>query len=258
MSGTLAPEVVVLGASGRVGGGVVAALLEAGSAVLAVGRDGARLEALAHAHDDEPGLETLAGSVANDVQAAALADRLAGRARPLRAVVDATAGVRRSGRLLDRPVNALRRSLDQDLLPHLAAARHLLPLLQAQDGAGRYVLVGGPSTRCGWAGYGHASVSIAATRMLAQVLHEEAHTLGVRLQMLSVDAPVWTAENAARACQGWPSALAVGRRVVAMLATDAAASPVLTYAAGDATPPVRMLACDYDEALRAASGTAAC
>ncbi|WP_267126207.1 NmrA family NAD(P)-binding protein, partial [Xanthomonas sacchari] len=46
MSGMLAPEVLVLGGSGTVGQGVVQALLEAGSPVLAVARDRARLTAL--------------------------------------------------------------------------------------------------------------------------------------------------------------------------------------------------------------------
>ncbi|KAF1696707.1 aklaviketone reductase [Pseudoxanthomonas jiangsuensis] len=258
MSGTLAPEVLVLGGSGRVGSGVVAALLEAGSPVLAVGRDQQKLEALAEAHADEPGLEILAGSVADDRSAARLAEAIVRRPRPLRAVVDAIAGPRRSARLLDRPVATLRRSLDQDLLPHLAAARHLLPVLQAQARVGRYLLVGGPNARCGWAGYGHASVAGAATRMLAQVLHEEAPALGVRLQMLSIDAPVWTAENAPRACAGWPSVLGVGRAAVSLLAREGKAGDggvcVVPYGPGDASPPLRMLAWDYGDALRDACG----
>ncbi|WP_196484393.1 NmrA family NAD(P)-binding protein, partial [Xanthomonas translucens] len=39
MSGTLDPEVLVLGGTGTIGRGVVGALLEAGSPVLAVARD---------------------------------------------------------------------------------------------------------------------------------------------------------------------------------------------------------------------------
>ncbi|WP_024868857.1 SDR family NAD(P)-dependent oxidoreductase [Pseudoxanthomonas suwonensis] len=256
MSGTLAPEVLVLGASGRVGAGIVAALLEAGSPVLAVGRDPQRLQALAEAHADEPALQVLAGSVAGDRQASALARRIAGRERPLRAVVDAVAAPRRSARLLDRPVAALRRSLDEDLLPHLAAARHLLPLLRGQSIDTRYVLVGGPHTRNGWAGYGHASVSIAASRMLAQVLHEEAQALGVRLQMLAVDAPVWAADNAARACAGWHSALGVGRGVVSLLSSSSgAARGVVEFTPISTSGPASLLACDYAPVLRAATGT---
>lgn len=251
MSGMLAPEVLVLGGSGKVGSGIVSALLEAGSPVLAVGRDRGRLEQLATWHADEPGLELMAGSVANDRQAERLAERIAARPRPLRAIVDAVGGTHRSGRLLDQSASSLRRTLDEDVLPHLAAARHLLPLLGEQsDVAARYILIGGPQTECGWSGYGHASVTVAASRMLAKVLHEEAKALGVRLQLLAVQSPVWTVENAAHACAGWPSALAVGRNVVSLLAGEGDGGRcVITYSPPRAAPPRRLLGSDVDRPL---------
>ena len=49
---TLTPGALVLGAGGNVGFGVVGALLEAGSPVLAVGREGPRMSALAEHFDD--------------------------------------------------------------------------------------------------------------------------------------------------------------------------------------------------------------
>lgn len=254
MSGMLAPEVLVLGASGRVGSGVVSALLEAGSPVLAVGRDDRRLQALADMHADEPALETLAASVATDRDAARLAGLIAERPRRLRAVVDAIAGPRRSARLLDREAAFLRRSLDRGLIPHLAAARHLLPLLGESEDAARYLLIGGPQAECGWAGYGHASITGAALRMLAKVLHEEALPLGVRVQLLAVDAPVWSADNAGNACAGWHSALAVGRSAVSLLAGSGKADCIVPYSPRDAAPGP-LLASDIAEALRAVAGT---
>ena len=254
MSGMLAPEVLVLGASGRVGSGVVAALLEAGSPVLAVGRDADKLQRLAALHADEPGLDLMVASVADEDAARDLARRAGRRPRPLRAVVDATAGVRRPSRLLDRAAPLLSASLEQEVLPRLAAARHLLPLLQRQGGD-RYVLAGGPAARSGWAGYGHASVAIAATRMLAQVLHEEAQALGVRVQMLSIDAPVWTAENAARACAGWHGALGVGRAVVSLLATRSPdARSIVTYETAAGAQPPGLIGHDFAAVLDAVSG----
>ena len=247
MSGMLAPEVLVLGGSGKVGSGIVSALLEAGSPVLAVGRDRRRLEQLAAWHADEPGLELMSGSVANDRQAERLAEQIAARPRQLRAIVDAVGGIHRSGRLLDQPASSLRRTLDEDVLPHLAAARHLLPLLGERAGAttARYIIGGGPQTECGWSGYGQASVTVAASRMLAKVLHEEAKSLGVRLQLLAVQSPVWTVENAAHACAGWPSALAVGRNVVSLLAGDGDDGRcVIAYSPPRAAPPRRLLGGD--------------
>jgi len=260
VSGMLSPEVLVVGASGRVGSGVVAALLEAGSAVLAVGRDDRRLRALADLHADEPALDVLAGSVASEREAARLAAQVAERPRRLRAVVDAIAGPRRSARLLDRQATFLRQSLDRGLLPHLAGARHLLPLLadgahEGDGAAARYLLIGGPQAECGWAGYGHASITGAALRMLAKVLHEEALPMGVRLQLLSVDAPVWDAGNAGNACAGWHGALAVGRSAVSLIAGTGRPGCVVAYSARDTGAPGPLLARDFAEALQSASGT---
>lgn len=255
MNGTLAPEVLVIGASGRVGSGVVAALLEAGSPVLAVARDASRLQRLAAMHADEPGLETMVASVADDGAAQDLARRVARRPRPLRAVVDATAGTRRASRLLDQPTPVLSASFEQEVLSHLAAARHLLPLLQRRGGD-RYLLAGGPHALCGWAGYGHASIAISATRMLARVLHEEAQPMGVRVQMLSIDAPVWTPDNTARACAGWHSALGIGRAMVSLLASSSPdARCIVTYAEQSGAHPPGMLGRDFASVLDAASSS---
>lgn len=216
MSGTLQPEVVVLGATGLVGGGIVASLLEAGSPVLAVGRDTARLQALKTRFGDAPALDTMDGSVASDSTAEALAHRIGERSRPLAAVVACIGSPLSKGRLLDRPASMLLKRLQRDLLPHLAAARHLLPLLA--DLGGRYVLVGGPCALRAWAGHGDASIVASATRMLAHVLHEEAQPLGVRVQLLSVDQPVCNPSRPGEACREWLKPTAVGRSAVSLLA----------------------------------------
>lgn len=247
MSGILNPAVLVLGASGTVGAGVVAALLEAGSPVLGVARDADRLARLAQRFADEPGLELLQGSVADDTEAARLVTRLRLRGRPLRAVVACVAGPVERGSLLARPTGDLQRQLEQDLLPHLAAARYLLPLLaefpgQAGLQPAHYVLVGATGAECGWAGYGHASIAASALQMLTKVLHEEAAPLGVRLQMLSLDHPVANPGIAGRSCARWPDALSVGRRAVAMLLQDdRPVKPVVRFSEPWTPPPTRML-----------------
>ena len=244
MNGTVHPEVLVLGATGQVGSGIVAALLEAGSPVLAVGRDPAKLVALTRHFQDEPGLEVLAGSVGTEEDGQWLAANLRGRQRPLRAVIASLAGPVERGRLLDRPADVLARTLEDNLLPHLTAARHLLPLLAGQEPAAHYVLIGPP---CGaWAGYGHVSVAAAAQRMLAQALHEEARSFGVRLQMLGVDHPIRTPANERDACAEWPSALAVGRTVVDLLARGGLPlRPIVRFGANHAQPPVATLYSDF-------------
>ncbi|MFC4728412.1 SDR family NAD(P)-dependent oxidoreductase [Coralloluteibacterium thermophilus] len=222
-------DILVLGATGTVGRGVVSALLEAHYPVLAVGRNGERLAALkAHCAAFE-GLELLPGSVASDTDGAALAAALRQRRRPLRAVVASLAGPLERGRLLSRPADFLRRRLDEDLIPHLAAARHLLPLL-AEGGRGSdYIVVGGPGADHPWASYGHASIAASAMRMLVRVLHAEAKPLGVRVQLLSISQPVRTEDNARYACAQWPSARAVGLRIAGLLAEDAPPRPVVPF-----------------------------
>ncbi|MEQ4574878.1 MAG: SDR family oxidoreductase [Gammaproteobacteria bacterium] len=216
MSGMLQPEVAVLGATGLVGGGVVQALLEAGSPVLAIGRSALRLKALKDRFADAPALDTMAGSVAGDAAAEALANRIADRSRPLAAVVACIGSPLSKGRLLDRPASALLKRLQNDLLPHLAAARHLLPLLA--DFGGRYVLVGGLCALRLWAVHGDISIVASATRMLAHVLHEEAQPLGVRVQLLSVDQPVRNPAQPTEACREWLDPPTVGRSAVSLLA----------------------------------------
>ena len=246
MSGILNPEVLVLGAGGTVGFGVVGALLEAGSPVLALGRDGPRMQALAEHFADEPALELMTSTcISSDEAAAQLVAQLRTRKRPLRAVFASLASPLESGRLLDRPAEYLGEKLQLDLIPHLAAARHLIPLLAGYDGAANYILMGGPHAERGWAGYGHASITSAALRMLANVLHEEAHGLGVRVQMLAVSQPVCTPANARNACSEWPSALAVGRHAVSLLTDNRRANAVVPFDAGRALVPPQPLFTEF-------------
>lgn len=242
MSTLLVPEVLVLDAGGEVGSGVVGALLEAGSPVLAVGRDGPRMQALAGHFAGEPGLELMKhGCIGNDRAAEKLVARLRRRKRPLRAVFASLSTPLEGGRLMDKPADFLRDKFDHDLIPHLAAARHLVPLLAQYDGTAHYILIGGPMAERGWAGYGHASITAAALRMLANVLHHEAHALGVRVQMLSVERPLCTTANENNACAQWPRALAVGRHAVSLLTHGEPPRAVVAFDAGRALLPPQPL-----------------
>ena len=158
-------------------------------------------------------------SLGDDGSARALVERLALRRRPLAAVVDAMGGPYNRGRVTDRSGDALLQALQADVMPHVHAGRHLLPLLRGGAQVRRYVLVGGPAGFKPWAGHGESSITMSTTRMYAQVLHQEAQALGVRAQMLEVCNPVCTTTNAANACIEWPSALLVGRRLVSLLDT---------------------------------------
>ncbi|PPT30344.1 SDR family NAD(P)-dependent oxidoreductase [Xanthomonas arboricola] len=218
MTGMVQSETAVIGGAGNVGAGIVAALLDARMPVLVIGRDAAKLDALRAQHGHTPLLQTLQGSVADDASALALAGELAQRPRPLAAVIASVGSPLKAGRLLDRPVTALRRRIERDVLPHLAAARHLLPLLAEAEAGGRYLLLGSPCALRAWAAHGDTSIAAAATRMLAQVLHEEAKPFGVRVHLLSVEQPVCTPGRAKDACPEWIRAVDVGRAAVSLIA----------------------------------------
>ncbi|TQU07434.1 SDR family NAD(P)-dependent oxidoreductase, partial [Xanthomonas perforans] len=141
MSGMVKSETAVIGGAGNVGMGIVSALLDAGMPTVVIGRDAAKLDALRAQHGHSPLLDIVQGSVADDASAQRLATELAQRHRPLGAVIASLGSPPKAGRLVDRPVAALRRRLERDVLPHLAAARHLLPLLAEVDGGGRYLLL---------------------------------------------------------------------------------------------------------------------
>lgn len=228
--------IVVIGASGAVGGGVVEALLEAGLPVLAIGRDAERLAALRERVGVHPLLALLPGSVATDADGAALVEVLRRLRRPLGGVVLCIGGARRRGRLLDQPMQALDDALREGVLPHLVAARHLLPMLVEQDRRLPFLVVGGPAANCAWAGYGHLSVNAAALRMLVLSLRLEVAEQSVRIQQLAVGAPVRTADNARCACPEWPSAHEVGRRVCALLAASDSNEAVVDFPPSTAEP----------------------
>lgn len=207
---------LVLGATGAIGRGVVRAALDAGRPVIAVSPDTDGLRALQglHAHAD---LSIVPAMLGSERDAAALERTLRKLDRPLHGVVVALCSDRERGRLLDASAGELRESIDQNVVAHLSLARHLLPLLAQGGRAGGWVIVDGPGGENPWAGYGHRSVGAAALRMLARVMHEEARPRGVRVQLLSLDWPVKTEANAKHACDQWPDAVGVGHRALALL-----------------------------------------
>lgn len=210
------PAILILGATGTVGQGVVQAAVKTAWPIVAVARDGAALQALRDRYPHAP-LQTLVGSVSDDASADALVTALQKLDRPFIGVIAALGSGQVRGRLLDATADVLRGTLDEVVLPHLIAARHLLPWLGATGRNCGYVVIGGPGGRNPWAGYGHRSVAAAATRMLARVLHSEARTFAVRLQLLEVESPVRTGASDQHACEQWPCADHIGRKALLLL-----------------------------------------
>ncbi len=222
-NGTMARAmpVLVLGASGELGRGVVDALLAAAHPVIAADTDPAPLLPLRRNGDPTADLIVLKGSSETETAGAALASAVRLLRRTPVAVVVALGGAFTSGGVLDQSADLLRKKLDDDLLPHLIAARHLLPLLAESGRPSTFLLLGGPAADAPWAGYGHLSVSSAALRMLTKVLREETLGGAVRVQQLAVCSPIRNPHDDTHACPDWPTARDVGERVARLLQTPA-------------------------------------
>ena len=159
--------------------------------------------------------------------------------RPI-AVVASLSGSGQSGRLLEKPASFMQRTLDEDVVTHFVAAKHLLPMLAEAQPGGLYLLLSGPAAQCAWSGYGHRSVAAAALKMLTLVLREEAKELHVRVQQLQIGTPVRTDRNADCACPDWLSAEDVGQRVVEMIeqvgVSTPASAPIIEFGGYAAKP----------------------
>lgn len=239
---------LVLGATGTVGRAVVAAALQAGHRVIAIARHRGRLEALAATH---PGaaLTVMRAALSGERSGAALAARLERQGiAPDALIVALRAGAAR-GRLLDSQTGALR--LDRDLAPHLVAARHLLPRL-ATSSLARAVVVGGPGSDTPWAGYGERAVTAAALRMLVRVLHEEARSIGVRVQLLDVTAPSCSDAEAAQ-CPQRPRLRAVAERALTLATARRGRIEPAVVPFDLASPPQRSDLADARALLRSIS-----
>ena len=223
-NGTIRKTVVVLGATSTVGRGAVRAATAAGCRVVAVASDRAGLTRLKTFHPASD-VVVRAARFASDAESERFAAWLRGEDHPIDGVIDAMPASAGRGRVMDQPIDALRDTLATDVLPHLAAARHLLPLLAGARRGGSYVLVGGPGSESAWRNYGRRSIAAAAMRMLASVLHDEAQALDVRVQMLLLETPVQGESCAAHQCPHWPSGDAIGERALQLIERDGAAEP---------------------------------
>jgi NAD(P)-dependent dehydrogenase (short-subunit alcohol dehydrogenase family) len=222
--GTIRRTVVVLGAASAVGRGAVQAAIGADRRVVAVDADRSELAGL-RALYPAPDLITRTARFASDAESARFAAWLRSADRPIDGVIDAMPAGPGRGRVLDRPTDALRDTLATDLLPHLSAARSLIPLLADARRGGSYVLIGGPGSEAAWLNYGGRSIAAAALRMLAGVLHDEAQALDVRVQMLLLETPVRGETCAAHQCPHWLVADAIGERALQLMERDGAGKP---------------------------------
>jgi len=205
--------VLVVGATGKVGEGIVAALLEGGRQVIAAARTPNALAALAQRMGDPEALHCLAGSLESDTAAA----HLAREAGALSAMVVAVNGARQPTPLSAITSEMMADHLRADLLTHYIAVRHFLPLLPK---GGCFIGIGGGSADFILEGGVAMSMAQAALRQMYRGFAHEREDDAPALRELIL-ASVITGREDRDADPLWVTAREVGDQVRRMIAAPA-------------------------------------
>jgi NAD(P)-dependent dehydrogenase (short-subunit alcohol dehydrogenase family) len=208
-------RVLVVGATGDVGQGAVAALLDAGLAVVAAGRSQERLARLGEAHAGRP-LHLVAADLSDEVGAEALWEESSAEGS-IDAVVVAVNAKNEARPLLDWTVDELAGVLRSNLLTHFTAARTFIPRLP-RDGA--FIGIGGGTADFVITKMGQLSMCQAAQRMMYRALAKEAKD-GPAVRELMVISMVNGESKRAIAQPDWLTDHDIGRHLAAILADPA-------------------------------------
>lgn len=217
---------LVVGAAGDVGRGIVTAALDGGRAVVAAGRNRTKLDELAGALSKER-LVCVAGDIGSEEGAAALWDAAC---RPFGTIGEVVVSVSvnafaRPRPLLDWSAEELTEALSANLISHFIAARVFLPRLPEQ---GRLIGIGGGTADFIFPRMAHVSMAQAALRMLYKGLAREAGTGVATAQELMIVSMVAGQSNREEARDDWVTDAEVGRHVCAILdSPDLFPAPIL-------------------------------
>jgi NAD(P)-dependent dehydrogenase (short-subunit alcohol dehydrogenase family) len=205
-------NILIIGAAGDVGQGLVAQFLGAGHRVLAVGRNAQRLEALRERFARDAPLEILSGDIANETAAAALRDAAIERLGMLDAVITTITAPHRQRSLETITSDEFVELFRDNVLTHFVAAKTFVPVIET---AGLYLGIGGGLADLLVPRAGHVGVCQAAQRRLFLAFAAE---LGarVRVRELMIYSMVAGASNRAKARPEWLTDDEVGRYAVAM------------------------------------------
>lgn len=206
-------NVLVIGATGDVGHGVVAQLLEGGHRVAAAGRGRERLDRLA-AKLDHPALSTVAGSVEDEAGAARLLDAVRQQLPRLDAVITSVNLPMTERRLLDASLDDLTAILRANVGMHFVAAKTFVPALRA---GGLYLGIGGGMADMVFPNMGHLAICQAAQRNMFRALALEYAEAGVRFHELLIRSMVAGESNRAKAHPKWLTDAEIGRYVRAIV-----------------------------------------
>jgi NAD(P)-dependent dehydrogenase (short-subunit alcohol dehydrogenase family) len=215
--------VLVVGAGGDVGRGIVEAALRSGRKVVAAGRSSAPLASLAHLGGPDR-LAMVQGDLASEAGAQALWEAAIapfGRIDAAVVSVNAADAVRPLAQWSADDLAAL---LAGNVLTHFVAAKCFLPLLPE---TGMLIGIGGGTADFIFPGMAPVSMAQAAQRMLYRGLAKERRS-GAQLRELMIVSMVAGHSNRDMAQPDWVTDLEAGMHVCAILdAPERFAKPIL-------------------------------
>jgi NAD(P)-dependent dehydrogenase (short-subunit alcohol dehydrogenase family) len=208
---------LVIGAAGDVGQGVVAEALASGRQVITCGRNGKTLERIAVRHPGKP-IACVVGDIVTESGAAALWDEAAKKFGGIDAVVVSVRAAHKRQPLMEWSAADLCASLASEIGLHFIAVKILVPRLPE---SGLFLGLGGGTADFIIPKMAHVSMSQAAQRMLYRGLARERRG-GAEIRELMIVSMVNGESNRQHAKPEWLSDIEIGRHVCAIL--DAPAS----------------------------------
>ena len=207
----MAGRLYVIGSTGTVGSGIARAANAAGWSVLAMGRNVGRLSAL---KSHIPGIQTLAGSVAEEESAVHLANEASSALPNPDAVIVAVNLPVRPERLTDMSSDRLIEVFSGNVVSHHNAIRAFLPLLRSD---GLFLGIGGGMADLIFDGMGAVSMGQGALRNAYKFYSRENGADGPAIRELMIYSMVVAQEDDATADPRQIRADEIGRHVMAML-----------------------------------------
>ena len=220
--------VVVIGAAGGVGEGIVEELLASGAAVVATARRAERLDALKERLGRPAGLSGVVGDLGSEAEAQQLAKRLAAAVPSIDGAIASIGSWWQGTPLVETPLTEFNAVLAERLTSHFLAAKVLIPLILRKPG-GFYFLIGGASAEFPLEKSGPVSISGAAQVMLTKVLRAEARGQPIRIQELMVWTTIATRGHGDKVDPQWITPREVARHLAALVAAPESAGDAVVH-----------------------------
>ncbi|MDP3173373.1 MAG: SDR family oxidoreductase [Phenylobacterium sp.] len=186
-------QFLILGGTGDVGSGVIAALLDAGHSVLATSRGGPKAEALRNRHAGRS-FHLIEGSVHDEAAAATLLQGVRARVDRVDGVLAGLSGARPQGKTLVEWSSAdLLAIVHANLITHFVAAKTFVPIVV--DG-GIYIGLGGAMADRIFPHYSYNSMIQSAQRTMFRYLDHELENHRIAIRELIIGAMVTTEDKA--------------------------------------------------------------